>query len=58
MEFDGGSKDQERFQERMLQRFMTQPEQASREDVDYLLARMDGKAAAPREVEREAVLVG
>jgi len=41
MEFDGGSRDQERFQERMLQRFMTQPEQASREDVDYLLARMD-----------------
>src|SRR5687767_12905351 len=58
MEFDGGSKDQERFQERMLQRFMTQPEQASREDVDYLLARMDGKADAPREAEREAVLVG
>jgi uncharacterized protein (DUF2336 family) len=58
MEFDGGSKDQERFQERMLQRFMTQPEQASREDVDYLLARMDGKAEAPRAAEREAVMIG
>jgi len=58
MEFDGGSKDQERFQERMLQRFMTQPEQASREDVDYLLARMDGKAQAPREPAREAVMIG
>jgi uncharacterized protein (DUF2336 family) len=58
MEFDGGAKDQERFQERMLQRFMTQPEQASREDVDYLLARMDGKAEAPHEVEREAVMIG
>jgi len=58
MEFDGGAKDQERFQERMLQRFMTQPEQASREDVDYLLARMDRKADAPQDVEREAVLVG
>lgn len=58
MEFDGGSKDQERFQARMLQRFMTQPEQASREDVDYLLARMDGKVEAPREDERDAVMIG
>ncbi|TAJ69729.1 MAG: DUF2336 domain-containing protein [Phenylobacterium sp.] len=58
MEFDGGAKDQERFQERMLQRFMTQPEQASREDVDYLLARMDRTAGAPREAEREAVMIG
>jgi uncharacterized protein (DUF2336 family) len=58
MEFDGGSKDQERFQERMLQRFMTQPEQASREDVDYLLTRMDAKAEAPREEQREAVMIG
>jgi len=57
MEFDGGSKDQERFQERMLQRFMTQPEQASREDVDYLLARMHGKAEVAREPEREAVFI-
>ena len=48
MEFDGGARDQERFQERMLQRFMTQPEQASREDVDYLLTRMDRATAAPR----------
>lgn len=40
MEFDGGPKDQERFQERMLQRFLTQPEAAAREDVDYLLDRM------------------
>jgi uncharacterized protein (DUF2336 family) len=45
MEFDGGPKDQERFQERMLQRFLTQPEAASREDVDYLLDRM-GRIAA------------
>jgi uncharacterized protein (DUF2336 family) len=41
MEFDGGPRDQERFQERMLQRFLTQPQAAAREDVDYLLARMD-----------------
>jgi uncharacterized protein (DUF2336 family) len=44
MEFDGGPRDQERFQERMLQRFLTQPEAAAREDVDYLLDRMDRMA--------------
>ena len=49
IEFDGGPKDQERFQERMLQRFLTQPEAAAREDVDYLLDRMNrvGQAAVP-----------
>lgn len=40
MDFDGGPRDQERFQERMLQRFLTQPAQAAREDVEYLLERM------------------
>lgn len=45
MDFDGGAKDQERFQQRMLQRFLTQPEAAAREDVDYLLERM-GQVAA------------
>lgn len=49
IEFDGGPKDQERFQERMLQRFLTQPEAAAREDVDYLLDRMNrvGQASVP-----------
>jgi uncharacterized protein (DUF2336 family) len=41
MEFDGGARDLERFQERMLQRFLTQPDTAAREDVDYLLDKMD-----------------
>ncbi len=41
MEFDGGARDLERFQERMLQRFLTQPQTAAREDVDYLLDKMD-----------------
>jgi uncharacterized protein (DUF2336 family) len=41
MEFDGGLRDRERFQERMLQRFLTQPQNAARDDVDYLLDRMD-----------------
>ncbi|HXA38639.1 MAG TPA: DUF2336 domain-containing protein [Phenylobacterium sp.] len=47
MEFDGGARDLERFQQRMLERFLTQPQTASREDVDYLLDKMD-------EVSREA----
>ena len=50
MEFDGGAKDQERFQERMLQRFLTQPETAAREDVDYLLDRMNRVTEVAREV--------
>jgi len=41
MEFDGGARDLERFQEHMLQRFLTQPQTAAREDVDYLLDKMD-----------------
>lgn len=41
MEFDGGLRDRERFQEKMLQRFLTQPQAAARDDVDYLLDRMD-----------------
>jgi uncharacterized protein (DUF2336 family) len=47
MEFDGGARDLERFQERMLQRFLTQPQSAARDDVDYLLDKMD-------EISREA----
>lgn len=49
MEFDGGPRDRERFQERMLQRFLTQPQAAAREDVDYLLDRMNRAAAQVRE---------
>lgn len=48
MEFDGGPRDQERFQERMLQRFLTQPQTAAREDVDYLLERMSRASAEAR----------
>jgi len=57
MEFDGGPKDRERFQERMLQRFLTQPEQATREDVDYLLERIDQKAQAARETVESVLLI-
>lgn len=54
MDFDGGLKDQERFQERMLQRFLTQPAAAAREDVDYLLDRMDRVANDARALARSA----
>lgn len=50
LEFDGGPRDQERFQERMLQRFLTQPQAAAREDVEYLLARMDKLPAVQAKV--------
>ena len=43
--FDGGPGDRERFQDQMLERFLTQPHSASREDVDYLLDRL-GRSAA------------
>ncbi|ALL12903.1 pole-localized protein SpbR [Caulobacter henricii] len=41
MEFDGRSQDRERFQEHMIQRFLTSPQTIAREDSDYLLERMD-----------------
>src|SRR5579859_651364 len=41
MEYDGGARDLERFQQHMLERFLTQPQTAAREDVDYLLDKMD-----------------
>jgi uncharacterized protein (DUF2336 family) len=46
MNVDGGLQDRERFQERMLQRFLTQPQAIPREDVDYLLDKMDRLTAA------------
>ncbi len=49
MEFDGASTDQRRFQERMLERFLTQPSSAPREDLEYLLEKMD-KTARPQKV--------
>ena len=42
MEMEGGVHDNpEHFQERMLQRFLTQPKAASREDMDYLIEKLD-----------------
>jgi len=52
MEFDGGSSDHRRFQERMLERFLTQPSPAPREDLDYLLDKMDRMDKAVRSPKR------
>lgn len=49
MEFDGGARDRERFQQRMLQRFLTAAQPASREDLDYLVERMDAVTRGLRE---------
>lgn len=44
LEFDGGANDRQRFQEHMIQRFLTSSHIASREDNEYLLERMDRSA--------------
>jgi len=51
LEYDGRPGDRERFQEHMIQRFLTSSTAVSREDTDYLLDRVDrlteqGKTAA------------
>lgn len=48
LEADGGALDRERFQERMIQRFLTSSHATSREDSDYLLERMDRAASKRR----------
>jgi len=48
LERDGASMDRERFQERMLQRFLTQQPFAPREDLAYLLEKLDRTADALR----------
>jgi uncharacterized protein (DUF2336 family) len=41
MDYDGRARDRERFQERMLQRFLTQTHQIGRDDLDYLIDKLD-----------------
>jgi uncharacterized protein (DUF2336 family) len=48
LELDGRAHDRERFQEHMIQRFLTSSHIASREDSEYLLERMDRSAAKRR----------
>jgi uncharacterized protein (DUF2336 family) len=52
MEFEGGARDLAKFQQTLLERFLTQPDTASRDDVDYLLDKMDQLS---REARKEAV---
>ena len=52
LEREGGLSDRERFQEAMLERFLTQPQPATREDMDYLMDRLD---RIRREVREDAV---
>ncbi len=54
MDGDGGALDRERFQEKMLQRFLTQSQVIPREDTDYLLDKMDRLAANERPLKRSA----
>jgi uncharacterized protein (DUF2336 family) len=49
MDFDGRPDDLTRFQRRMLERFLTQPIAISRDDVDYLLDKID-QLAVPHEL--------
>ncbi|HEY1753665.1 MAG TPA: DUF2336 domain-containing protein [Caulobacteraceae bacterium] len=55
MDFDGRPDDLIRFQRRMLERFLSQPQPMSREDTDYLLDKMDQLSVeADADVERQA----
>lgn len=56
MEMEGGQRDPQRFQERMLERFLTQPTGAPKDDVDYLLDKMDKPGAARRRAEKPAAM--
>jgi len=47
MDFDGQPDDLQRFQRRMLERFLSQPQAMSAEDTDYLLDKIDQLSATP-----------
>jgi uncharacterized protein (DUF2336 family) len=54
LEQEGGAFDAARFQERMLQRFLTQPSTATREDMDYLVDKLDRVRSEARLEARQA----
>ena len=58
LQLEGDVRDTGRFQERMLQRFLTQPQMAAREDVDYLIERMDQLARRARVAARREPMKG
>ena len=43
--FEGAPHEPEKFRERMIQRFLTQSQGASKEDMDYLLAKLEAATA-------------
>lgn len=47
--------DREAFQERMLQRFLTQSQAIPREDIDYLMQRLGRRRAAPKSMQKLAL---
>lgn len=51
---EGVPHDRERFRERMIQRFLTQHQGASREDLEYLLERLDAATADVPEAQTKA----
>lgn len=55
LQADGEARDPATFQERMLQRFLTQPYAAGREDIDYLLERLDRLGERARAAGRGAL---
>ena len=55
IEFDGGLRDQQRFQARMLERFLTQPTPTPREDLDYLIEKMDRRPETAKKASRKAL---
>ena len=56
VEFDGGPRDQQRFQERMLERFLTQPTPAPKDDLDYLIEKMDRTARPQKTAARKRLM--
>ncbi len=58
MEYDGGPRDQQRFQERMLERFLTQATPTPREDLDYLLEKIDRRPETPKKSSRKLAKAG
>ncbi len=49
VEAEGGEMDGHLFQERLIERFLTQPRLGGREDIDYLLDKLDGLRGPSRE---------
>jgi len=45
MELDGGDEDRDRFQRKLMERFLTQTHPTSRDDIDYLLDKIDRLSA-------------